>query len=288
MVNAAGSQAALAGPVLSATGTALSLTGTALVEVSTSGTLTDTTTGRLVSLSGGTLTLGSATSAVLVNTSGTATLAGGLLDSTGTDITATGDFVRALGAGRIMVIGSSAPLLSLTGGTHQFGAAGNIYRLSGTATAVDPVSGLLLGTEEPIQAAGSLFESVGATATTERAVRLDVALLQASAPLLSLRNNGAVAGGLTTTSNAIDLTSRAKLNATAPVIALDGSRITVTNASLVNVAGGSYLGVTGNLLSVANGSQISVTGGTLLFAGGRLGGQHQPGRCSPSAGRAAR
>jgi hypothetical protein len=92
-----------------------------------------------------------------------------------------------------------------------------------------------------------------------------VALLQASAPLLSLRANGAVASGLTTTSNAIDLTSRAKLNATAPVIALDGSRITVTNASLVNVAGGSYLGVSGNLLSVANGSQISVTGGTLLF-----------------------
>jgi hypothetical protein len=77
-----------------------------------------------------------------------------------------------------------------------------------------------------------------------------------------------VASGLTTTSNAIDLTSRAKLNATAPVIALDGSRLTVTNASLVNVAGGSYLGVTGNLLSVANGSQISVSGGTLLFAAG--------------------
>ncbi len=268
VVNGAGSQAILAGPVLSATGTALSLTGTALVEVSTSGTLTDTATGRLVSLSGGTLALGSATSAVLVNTSGVATLAGGLLDASGTDITAAGDFVRALGGGRLVVIGSSAPLLSLTGGTHQFGAAGNIYRLSGTATAIDPLSGLLLGTEEPIQAAGALFESVGATATTQRAVRLDVALLQASAPLLSLRNNGAVAGGLTTTSNAIDLTSRAKLNATAPVIALDGSRITVTNASLVNVAGGSYLGVTGNLLSVANGSQIAITGGTLLFAAG--------------------
>ncbi len=268
VVNGVGSQAALAGPVLSATGTALSLTGNALVEVSTSGTLTDATTTRLLSLSGGSLTLGAATSAVLVNTAGTATLAGGLLDTTGTDITAVGDFVRALGGGRVVVIGSSAPLLSLTGGTHQFGAAGNIYRLSGTATAIDPVSGLLLGTEEPIQAAGSLFESVGATATTQRAVRLDVALLQASAPLLSLRNNGAVAGGLTTTSNAIDLTSRAKLNATAPVIALDGSRITVTNASLVNVAGGSYLGVTGNLLSVANGSLISVTGGTLLFAAG--------------------
>ncbi|HEX4993696.1 MAG TPA: hypothetical protein VFX87_01955, partial [Methylomirabilota bacterium] len=192
----------------------------------------------------------------------------GLLDATGTDITAAGDFVRALGGGRIVVIGSSAPLLSLTGGTHQFGATGNIYRLSGTATAVDPLSGLVLGTAEPIQASGSLFEAVGATATTQRAVRLDVALLQASAPLLSLRANGAVAGGLTATSNAIDLTSRAKLNATAPVIALDGSRITVTNASLVNVAGGSYLGVTGNLLSVANGSLISVTGGTLLFAAG--------------------
>ena len=268
VVNGAGSQASLAGPVLNAAGSALSLTGTALVEVSTSATLTDTTAQRLVSLSGGTVTLGSAANAFLVNTSGIASLGGGLLDATGTDITAAGDFVRALGGGRIVVTGSAAPLISLTGGTHQFGATGNIYRLSGTAIAVDPVSGLTLGTEEPIQAAGSLFEAVGAAATTQRAVRLDVALLQASAPLLSLRANGAVASGLTTTSNAIDLTSRAKLNATAPVIALDGSRITVTNASLVNVAGGSYLGVTGNLLSVANGSQVSVTGGTLLFVAG--------------------
>jgi hypothetical protein len=287
VVNGAGSQATLAGPVLSTAGTALSLTGTALVEVSTSATLTDASPARLVSLSGGSLTLGSAANAFLVNSAGAATLAGGLLDATGADITGAGDFVRALGGGRLVVIGSSAPLLSLTGGTHQFGAAGNIYRLSGTATAVDPLSGLVLGTEEPIRAAGSLFESVGATATTQRAVRLDVALLQASAPLLSLRNNGTVAGSLTTTSNAIDLTSRARLNATAPIIALDGSRITVTNASLVNVAGGSYLGVTGNLLSVANGSQISVTGGTLLFAaGGSV--INISGACSPSADPAAR
>ncbi|HSL51877.1 MAG TPA: FecR domain-containing protein [Candidatus Deferrimicrobiaceae bacterium] len=268
VVNGTGSRATLAGPLLSAAGSALSVTGAALVEVSSSATLTGTSTQRLVSLSGGTLTLGSAASAFLLNTSGTATLAGGLLDTTGTDITAAGDFVRALGGGRVVVTGSTAPLLSLTGGTHQFGATGNIYRLSGTATAVDPLSGLTLGTQQPIQAAGSLFEAVGATATTQRAVRLDVALLQASAPLLSLRANGAVASGLTTSSNAIDLTSRAKLNATAPVIALDGSRLTVTNASVVNVAGGSYLGVTGNLLSVANGSQLSVTNGTLLFAAG--------------------
>ena len=73
---------------------------------------------------------------------------------------------------------------------------------------------------------------------------------------------------LTTTSNTIDLTSRAKPNATAPVIALDGSRLIVNNASVANVAGGSYLGVAGNLLSVANGSQVTVSGGTLLFAAG--------------------
>jgi len=268
VVTGAGSAATLAGPILSANSTALSLTGSALIEVSSSATLTDTATQRLVSLSGGTLQLGAAANAILANTAGVATLSGGLLDTTGTNITANGDFIRALGTGRIVVTGSTAPLVSLTGGTHQFGAAGNIYRLSGTATALDVPSGLLLGTEQPIQAAGSLFEAVGATATTQRAVRLDVALLQASAPLLSLRANGAVASALTTTSNTIDLISRAKLNATAPVIALDGSRLTVNNASVVNVAGGSYLGVTGNLLSVANGSQITVTNGTLLFAAG--------------------
>ena len=268
VVNGAGSQATLSGPLLSAAASALSLTGTALVEVSTGATLTDTAGARLVSLSGGTLTLGSAANAFLLNASGTATLAGGLLDTTGTDITAAGDFVRALGGGRLVVLGSSAPLLSLTGGTHQFGATGNIYRLSGTATAVDPVSGLTLGTEEPIRAAGSLFEAVGATATTQRAIRLDTALLQASAPLLSLRANGGIASQLTTSTNAIDLTTRVRLNATAPVVALDGSRLTVTAGSLVNVAAGSYLGVTGNLLSVANGSQLTVANGTLLFAAG--------------------
>jgi len=269
VVTGAGSAATLAGPILSAASSALSLTGSALVEVSSSATLTDTATQRLVSLSGGTLQLGPAANAILVNTSGVATLSGGLLDTTGTNITAAGDFVRALGTGRIVVTGSTAPLVSLTGGTHQFGATGNIYRLSGTATALDVPSGLLLGTEQPIQAAGlSLFETVGATATTQRAVRLDVALLQASAPLLSLRANGGVASALTTTSHTIDLTSRAKLNATAPVIALDGSRLIVNNGSVVNVIGGSYLGVTGNLLSVANGSQITVTGGALLYAGG--------------------
>jgi hypothetical protein len=268
VVNGAGSRATLAGPLLSVAASALSFTGTALVEVSTGATLTDTAAARVVSLSGGTLTLSSAANAFLLNTSGTATLTGGLLDTTGTDITAAGDFVRALGGGRLVVLGSTAPLLSLTGGAHQFGATGNIYRLSGTATAVDPVSGLTLGTEEPIQAAGSLFEAIGATAATQRAIRLDTALLQASAPLLSLRANGGIASQLTTSTNAIDLTTRVRLNATAPVVALDGSRLTVTSGSLVNVASGSYLGVTGHLLSVANGSQITVANGTLLFAAG--------------------
>jgi len=48
VVNGVGSQASLAGPVLSAAGSALSLTGTALVEVSTSATLTDTTAGAVI------------------------------------------------------------------------------------------------------------------------------------------------------------------------------------------------------------------------------------------------
>jgi hypothetical protein len=267
VVTGAGSQATLASPVLNATGSVLSVTR-ALVEVSSNATLIDTSAPRLVSLSGGTLTLGPAANAFLLNSAGTATLAGGLLDATDTDIIAAGDFVRALGGGRVIVTGSTGPLVSLTGGTHQFGAAGNMYRLSGSATAVDPLSGLTLGTAEPVQAGGPLFQAVGATATTQRAVRLDVALLQASAPLLDLRANGAVASGLTTTSNTIDLTSRAKLNATAPVIALNGSRLTVTGGSLVNVAGGSHLAVTGNLLSVANGSQLAIANGTLLFAAG--------------------
>lgn len=162
--------------------------------------------------------------------------------------------------------GSGAPLVSLAGGNSQIATAGSIFRLTGTTTALDSVSGLTLGTEDPIQHSGGFLDLNAAAVTTARAVRVDVALLQASAPLLNLF--GAGGSQLTTSSSAIDLTSKAKVTNTAAFVALDQSRLTVNNAALVNVAGASFLKGGGNLVNLANGSTLTINSGVLLFVSG--------------------
>jgi hypothetical protein len=54
--------------------------------------------------------------------------------------------------------------------------------------------------EKPIQTGGTLLEVTGATVTSARVVTVDVALLQASAPLLALRADGLGPGASLTTS----------------------------------------------------------------------------------------
>jgi hypothetical protein len=142
-----------------------------------------------------------------------------------------------------------------------------MFHLVGTATAVDGVSGLRLGTEEPIQHGGGLLDMSGATVTTQRAVTVDVALLQASALLLNLR----AGAQLTTNGNAIDLTSKSKITNSAAYVALDQSRVIVNNGALIRVAGGSFLQAGGNLVNLANGSTLTINNGVLLsVAGGSI------------------
>jgi hypothetical protein len=93
---------------------------------------------------------------------------------------------------------------------------------------------------------------------------VDVALLDASAPLLNLFGGAQ----LTTSGNTIDLTSKAKVTSTSAFVALDQSRLTVNNAALVNVAGTSLLRGSGNLVNLANGSTLTINNGVLLFVGG--------------------
>lgn len=257
------STANLAGPLLSGNGT--SITGSSDLVTVKAATLTDTTTSPLVSLTGGTLELAGA-SGFSVSNQGTANLSGGLLSTSGTDVTSTGDFVLARTQGRFVVTGSLAPLVSLAGGNSQIATAGSIFNLIGTATAPDPVSGLTVGTEEPIQHGGGFLDMNAATATTARAVTVDTALLQASAPLLNLR--GASGAQLTTRDNAIDLTSKAKVTNTGAFVALDQSRLIVNNAALINVAGGSFLQGGGNLINLANGSTLTINNGVLLSVSG--------------------
>jgi hypothetical protein len=263
-VTGGGSNVTLAGPLLAAARSALTLTGSALLDVTTNATFTDTTGQPLWSLRGGSLQLSATANGFVAQDQGRISLRGGLLDAVNSQITSSDDFVLGTGKGQFIVTDSVAPLVSLTGGRHQIATDGSIFHLRGTATAHDPVSGLNLGTEEPIQHSGGFLDLNAATVATERAVRVDVALLQASAPLLNLFG----ASLLTTSDNAIDLTSKANVTNTVPFVSLDQSRLIVNNANLVNVAGASFLQGGGNLVNLANGSTLTINNGVLLFVSG--------------------
>jgi hypothetical protein len=260
------SNVTLAGPLLAAAGSAFTLTGSALLDVSTKATFTDTTSQPLWSLNGGSLQLSPTANGFVAQNQGTVSLNGGLLDATNSPITSSADFVLGTGKGQFIVTGPAAPLVSLTGGTHQIASAGSIFHLVGTATERDSVSGLTLGTEKPIQHSGGFLEMNAATVSTARAVRVDVALLEASAPLLNLFGPGG--SQLTTSSNAIDLTLKAKVTNTGTFVALDQSRLIVNNAALVRVTDGSFLQGGGNLVNLANGSTLTINNGVLLSVGG--------------------
>src|SRR5215470_336861 len=125
------------------------LGGGALLEAAGAGTITDTTGHAVAHLDGGTLVLAPGTKGFVVGGQSRLELQGGLLDATDATITSWDDFVLASGGGRIVEAGSAAPLLSITGGTHRIAATGSIFHLAGTASALDPVSGLVVGTEQP-------------------------------------------------------------------------------------------------------------------------------------------
>jgi hypothetical protein len=123
--------------------------------------------------------------------------------------------------------------------------------------------------EKPIQPGGTLLDVAGATVTSARVVTVDVALLQASAPLIALRADAlGRRASLTTTGNAVDLTSKATLDSTASLFSLDKSQLTVNGAALAAVARGSYLRTAGDFISLANGSTLALGNGVLLFASG--------------------
>jgi len=265
-VTGGSSTVTLAGPLLAAAGSAFTLTGSALLDVSTNAIFTDTTSQPLWSLDGGSLQLSPTANGFVAQNHGTVSLHGGLLDAANSQITTSADFVLGTGEGQFIVTGPKTALVSLTGGTHQIATAGSVFHLVGKATGHDPVSGLTLGTEEPIQHSGGFLDLNSATVTTARAVRVDTALLQASAPLLNLF--GARGAQLTTSGNAIDLTSKAKVTNTAAFVAMDQSRLTVNNTALVNVAGASFLRGGGNLVNLANGSTLTINNGVVLFVGG--------------------
>jgi FecR-like protein len=233
--------------------------------------LTSTITDPLVEFTGGSATFDSV---MVVAPGSTASLAGPLLRSTDTNLTVATSLLTVLPGGSF-VSSTTDPLVSIKGGTHALGTDVAMFDLAGSGTALDADTGLMLATTTALKTGGSLFEADGATITTNQAVRVDQALLEASAPLLHLKNGSQ----LTSATDAIALGGQSRLTSTAAsLVALNASRMLVSMGSLVNVSGGSVLNVSGNLvslsnasmLSLLNGSLLSVSGGSLASIGGSL------------------
>jgi hypothetical protein len=271
-VSGAGLSSSGAASLLDFTNTVLTvglLPGGALFETLSLAVVSDTSGRPLTHLDGGSLLLSPGTKGFVAASEGALGVRGGLLEAVNTAIRSSDDFVLGSGAGRIVQTGSTTPLVSIIGGTHQIATAGSLFRLGGTATALDPSSGLVVGMERPIQAGGTLLDVAGATVTSARVVTVDVALLQASAPLLALRSDAlGNRASLTTSGNALDLTSKAALDSTASLFSLDKSQLTVNGAALAAVARGSYLRTVSDFISLANGSTLAIGNGVLLFASG--------------------
>ncbi len=172
--------------------------------------------------------------------------------------------------GSTLISTSSDPLVWLNEGNYSLSTEKGtaIFDFWGTKTAVDPETGAQVGTGKTVQHGGPLLEaSGGATVNTQKVLKLDTALLEATAPIISLIGGTNSQTSLTTEQSTIDLI-KSKVISTGPVIAMDKSFINVTNGALINLTHGSNLKVTGDLLSLINGSKINVVNGPLISAAG--------------------
>jgi FecR protein len=203
-------------------------------------------------------------SLMVVCCDGRATLAGPLLHATDSNLTVPWSLLAVMQGG-VLTTSSTDPLARLDGGVYTFGGGGvPMFDLYGTGAAVDPETGLTLGTHRPLQHGGSLLEASNATISATQVVRVDNALLEASAPLLSLKNGSQ----LTTTNDAVQLSYQAKVTSLGSVMKLDRSALTVARGAALNLAGGSVLRVTGDLFSLTNGSSLSLLSGPLVSLSG--------------------
>ncbi len=226
--------------------------------------LTRTGTDPLLRLSGAPQTFDSL---MLVCCGGQVRLAGPLFQATNSDLTVPFSLVSAIQGGSL-VSTSTDPLVQLVGGTHSFGSMRlPMFDIAGMNTTTDAKTGLTLGTDRPLQLAGPLLATSGATVNAYQAVRIDTALLEATAPLMAL------AGGtrFTSAADAIGLSYQATVTSLGPLARLDASTLSVAHGAALNVAGGSVVRVTGDLFSLTNGSTLSVLSGPLVsLAGGSI------------------
>ncbi|HEX6080748.1 MAG TPA: FecR domain-containing protein [Methylomirabilota bacterium] len=224
-------------------------------------TLSRATSEPLLSLTGTPMTFDTL---LAVGAGGRATLAGPLLRAVDSDLTVPFSLV-SLFQGGTLTTSSTDPLAFLSGGRHSFGSVGvAMFDLSGVNTATDPDTGLRVGSDRPLQHGGPLLETSNAAVNTQQAVRVDTALLEATAPLLALRDGST----LTTRADAVALSYQAKVTSLGSMVKLDRSAMVVANGAALSLAGGSLARVTGDLFSLTNGSSLSVLNGALVSLSG--------------------
>jgi hypothetical protein len=185
--------------------------------------------------------------------------------------------LSSFGSHGLTTSGHTGPLFAFDGATNTAHAVnGSMFDLGGVArTAVDsdpdaPAT-VLLGTDQPLRHAGTLYQGTGgASMTTRNVLKLDTALMEAMAPIVALAGAGTT---LTSATDAMLLTQRAKLSAEIPADALvkvnTGATFTVTSGSLVTVASGSFARLNvGALVGLGGGGTLSLLDGALVKVSG--------------------
>jgi len=237
------------------------LTDPPLFFVKKGETLTRTQTEPLLRL---TLTPSTFDSVMVVCCGGRVTLAGPLLAALDSDLTVPFSLLSIYQGGSLST-STSEPLVRLDNGRHTIGSVGlPIFDIWGVRSATDAQTGLTLGTDRPLQHAGPLLETSNATVSAHQAVRIDTALLEATTPLLNLRNGSK----LSTAADAVQLSYQARVTSLGSLVKLDRSTMVVASGAALNVGGGSLLRVTGDAFSLTNGSTLSVLRGPLVSLSG--------------------
>jgi hypothetical protein len=239
-------------------------------------TITGTGSGAFIQIDGGGLV--ASNPLVGLFNSSHMSLGGGILEvsSPGT-LTVSQGILDVVSGSQLTLTGMTDPAVAITGGTHSLGTTGTqVFTLFGATTASDPVSGLPLGTDRPLRGATladgtqpvatPLLQLTGATANAGTVVLVDTALLEATAPLLSLTSSGSTKSVLNTagTNAALDLNIQASVSMLgSSVVRLDNSILNVANGPLVSAIA-AKLTAAGDLVSLLNGATLTLLNGPLI------------------------
>ncbi len=234
---------ALSQPLLETTASTLTVTGS-LVDVKGSLSANDPAN-PFIYLDPTTLNAGSL---LTLSGGGSMSAATTFFKDVGGKITLTGAAVGVTGNSTLTGTGA-APFLATDGSTMS--VSGNVLSENGAKSSVT--------------LKGSLLEETnGATVTAQRLAGVNAALLDASAPLLSLTGKSA----FTSSVDAVDLASVNKATQFASLAKLDASTFTVKVGAALNLTGGSVVTILGDLFTLTNKSTLAILSGPLISLGG--------------------